>query len=466
MKKETLINNLQRIADNIPKLELPAEVNGIYAFGSILREKENPHDIDLVVLYSMTQEQAKRWETFRKNFSSGYGDEHTIRKIQKYLVPYQTKSISLCDAVKNEELSSILREHEIEPVWAGCFSWTDVLGYDPYGFDPEINKVLRRMIFGRFKGFQVKFSYGESLPDGYIPMMVAKNHCLAWSKEKPDVKTNLLKRSVDEKMVHDLKELNHFIEDEIPRYKKKFLEAIEIAKKRTTKANIALNWDALESKHVEIHRTGTESLIELAKKCEQARSEMKNYHDENGVLKIIAYTNDFVETGYSIEEQISQTVIQNSKSNNLSEPSARAILHTLGLPEDRIMTIKKYGFGTYYELARTVEEKNKLTSEIERENKRAKLLKSIIKTVRSVDSRAQARLESFENGKPKQLTIFVDVRIDQLGIEETHVIEEDLKKKGFTIRKQPWYLMGLKSTVLQGTETSRELQEIAKKLIS
>jgi predicted nucleotidyltransferase len=132
LKKETLICNLQRIANNISNLDLPAEINGIYAFGSILREKENPHDIDLVVLYSVKPEQAERWKTFKKNFSNSYGDEKSIRKIEKYLVPYQARGISLCDAVENEELINILQEHKIEPCWAGCFSWTDVLGYNPF----------------------------------------------------------------------------------------------------------------------------------------------------------------------------------------------------------------------------------------------------------------------------------------------------------------------------------------------
>ncbi len=466
LKRATLVNNLKKVANDIPSLDLPADVTGIYAFGSILREKENPHDIDLIVLYVMSPEQNARWEKFRNNFSDNDRTGNSIRKIESYLVPYQARGLSLADAVKEAELSNFLREHEIEPTWAGCFSWTAVLGYNPYGFTPFIDTVMHRMIFGRtIKGFQVNFLEGQSLQEGNIPMMAAKNHYLIWSKEKPDVQANLLERSVVEKTSHNTKELDHFINDEIPRYKKEFMEAKENASRNAEKRKIKLNWNALENGHPEIQRTGNESFMELAEKCEQARIEMKKYHDETSVLKIIAYTGGSFQE-YSNEEYISYRVIQDSKRKYISEPRAREILHTLGLPEDHIVTIKKYGFGTCYELAKTSVEKSQLLHELEKEKKRAKLLRPIIKAVDLIDPRAQICLESFENGKPKHLSIYVYVATDQLNSEEINKNEEQLKKKGFEVEKTSWCLNCSKFNPLRGTETREELLEIAKKMMS
>ena len=315
MKKTTLIQNLQKIVDNISKLDLPAQINAIYAFGSILREKENPHDMDLVILFTQTSNQSARWETFEKNFSDDYGSGHSIREIKDQLAIYQANGIPFSEAVKDQKLANVLREHEIEPNWAGCFSWTDVLGYDPYGFSPSLQKVLERMIFGKYKGFQVKFSGGEYLPDGYIPMMVAKNHCLAWNKDKPDVKTNLLARSVTDKISHDSKELKHFCENEIPRYKKEYQEAKVNSITKLEKLNFTANWISLEARHIAIQATDADSLTELARKCEEARIEMKNYHNEIVILNLIAYASNFRRKDYSVGKTFQKRL---SKAQNLT----------------------------------------------------------------------------------------------------------------------------------------------------
>lgn len=477
IQKKTLINNLKRIVGNIPELDLPAKIVSIYAFGSVLREKKEPHDIDLVILYTMTSEQVARWERFVKNFSTyGMGGEqYPIHELEKYLVPYHRRAILLSEAVKAEELANVLRQHGVEPVWAGCFSLTDVL-YNRYGqFIPSIETVMRRMLLGRkTRGFQAKFAGYQSFVNRHIPLLSAKNYQLAWSMEKPDVERNLLRRSMNEKMAHNVRELDHFIKDEIPRLKKAFLEAKESAVKTEGNTNIKLNVEALDSKHREIQRTGNESYGELAEKCEEGRTEMNKYREETGVLEEIANVfeswhriNSWVQTeGYSAEEYILQRAIENSSKMNISETRVREILHTLGLPEDHIITIRKYGAGTYYEIVRTVGERSRFLNEIEKEKKRAKLLKAIIKTVRSIDPRARAYLESTESGEPKWLQVHVDMMTDQLDDAEKDTFEEQLKKKGFKIEKTPWHIRGSKSTDLRGTETSRELQEIARKIMT
>lgn len=240
------------------------------------------------------------------------------------------------------------------------------------------------------------------------------------------------------------------------------------------KADIKLNVKALDSQHIEIQRKDDESYEELAEKCERGRAEMNKYREETSVLEEIANILESWEgvkswihvEEYSTEEYVSQRIIENSRSMNVSETRAREILHTLGLPEDHIMTIRKYRTGTYYEVARTGEEKSQLSNEIERQKKRAKLLKAIIRTVRSVDPRARAYLESTESGEPKRLQVYIDMMTDQLDDAEKNAFEEQLKKKGFKIDKSSWHISGSKYTDLKGTETSKELQGIARKMMT
>jgi hypothetical protein len=229
-----------------------------------------------------------------------------------------------------------------------------------FGFRPSMEKVMKRMIFGaKRKGFQVVFCAGQSLQECTI-LLNATNYRLAWSKENPVVKRNLLERNLNEKTAFNTAdELDHFIRDEIPRHKQDFLEAKEAVLKRIEQTKINLNLDALEHKHKEIQRTGSESFLELTQKCEQGRAEMKNYQYETSILRIIAYTYDPLE-GYSPEEFVVHSVIQSSENQNIPESIAREILLSLGLPEDHIITIKKYGFGTQFKLAKTNEEKTKL----------------------------------------------------------------------------------------------------------
>jgi hypothetical protein len=99
-----------------------------------------------------------------------------------------------------------------------------------------------------------------------------------------------------------------------------------------------------------------------------------------------------------------------SKSAKLSYRAAILAFERLSKIEfeniylDPIVTIKKYAFGTQYELARTNEERAKLLSEARHEESIRKAIIPLIKVVHSFDKRAKVRLEKFEDGKPKRLT--------------------------------------------------------------
>jgi hypothetical protein len=77
---------------------------------------------------------------------------------------------------------------------------------------------------------------------------------------------------------------------------------------------------------------------------------MKNYKYESEVVMRIACCSCSLE-GYTAEEALAEFAIRGSEYRGIPETNAREILRLLSLQEDRIITIKKYRFGTQYELA-------------------------------------------------------------------------------------------------------------------
>ena len=71
-----------------------------------------------------------------------------------------------------------------------------------------------------------------------------------------------------------------------------------------------------------------------------------------------------------------------------------------------------------------------------------------------------------ENGKPKRLTVYVDMMTDQTNEAEKNAFEERLVKKGFKIEKTQWDIRGSKCIHLKGTETEKELIEIARQIMT
>ena len=221
-KRDTLIRNLKGAVGRIPSLDLPANVVAIYAFGGILREKELLHDFDMVILYRMTGEQKERWETFRGNFSTislDNGESHRgpIYDLLSEFKPYLDDDIPLRDAVKVKKLSEMLRRHKINPQWASCFSWTEVLNNPLVGiFVPEIKVVIQRILLGRgFRGLQALVEEHDEFMAGK-GRLAPKNYELAWSVAKPDIEGNLGNRNIEKKTEYIIKELDFFMNQKIP----------------------------------------------------------------------------------------------------------------------------------------------------------------------------------------------------------------------------------------------------------
>ena len=486
LKRTTLLRNLKSIIERIPDLDLPADIAAVYAFGGILREKRKLHDFDLLFLYSMTQDQVLRWERFRDNFSTyGLGPNYAklpISELRDMFMPFQKRGISLHHAVQDEKVASLLVQKGVPPSWAGCFSWTEIFtGYQGDGiFHPDLDRVIRRILIEKqFRGLQVQIQSRLDFEKEHT-WLVAKNYVLAWSPEKPDIEENVEGRSQQDRMNYITKELDFFINEQIPQLRngsnhrtRSYLEAKEAVAEGSAEAGIRIDLELLDKQHANIEHTGTESYTELLQKCEMARNEMRNYHREIIVLHQIALAlQNWVRMrreGYiqrkRPKDQIAQWVIGGVEKAAVKENDIRQILRTLSLPEHNVITVKGYGF-TYYRLPENKEDKKRLLKEAKLQRIRRGYLIGIRKATRPLERDADVDMGLTENGEPKWLEIIVQKEVEQQNEEERKTIVRDLKGKNFEIKNWSWAIEGTKQTFLSGKENLKQLQEIAKRMLT
>lgn len=354
LKKEILLKRLSAVVAKFPQLILPAHIEAIYVFGGMLREKERLHDIDAIFLYSQTKEQSERWDIFWGNFNNlvnGDQERSSIDEVWPVLEPYYEESVSLSKAVKSEEISKALIAKGIEPKWAGCFSWTEIVN-NPRGiFTPFIDIVLQRMLLKGVRGLSAIFIKYEDFiqgKSGYSKL----NTALAWSPQKLDIEANLFGRTPEEKKKLILKEIEMFagvISDQKSRYmesKDKFLHS-----------PVKLNFEGLERERIEITYSKKESYAGLLEKCELARNQMRRNEEELSVLNTIHSVLGRLEERKEspvlvnpIEEQVAYLTLLWQPKYKVKEKRIRELLHILGLPEGRVETIKRPSGKTDYQL--------------------------------------------------------------------------------------------------------------------
>ncbi len=177
-RMEKLRDKLQLIVSRIADGYCPVHVSEIWIFGSTLRLKEDPEDIDLVIFYKKDDELDKKVEVFR----------NLIWNLRE--TPEGKKTVQ--DLVEDPELArkvgSQLFHLPIEK-WTPYLRQTGTSARLGYLFYTQ--EVTKRTLKEGIHGVQISHLSSLDQKDMWLKSMTARTFRLAWSEQKPDLEANL-----------------------------------------------------------------------------------------------------------------------------------------------------------------------------------------------------------------------------------------------------------------------------------
>ncbi len=197
---EKLRRKLELVVSRIAAGVCPVHVSEIWVFGSSLRLKEDPHDIDLVLFYRKDDELDKKVELFRVFLQKLRETEEGRKSIQ--------------DLVEKPEFAQTAgREVFHLPIekWTAYLRQTGTWAWMGYSFHP--NEITKRVLREGMHGVQISELNSPDDKETWLKSMTARTFRLVWSEEKPDLGANLREiMSPQSRVVSTLSELPNFLE--------------------------------------------------------------------------------------------------------------------------------------------------------------------------------------------------------------------------------------------------------------
>ena len=348
-------------------LELPIIVDEIWAFGSAIRDKEAPGDIDLVVKYSKFHPTFDVFKVVCHDMVRRYGRSGDRP---------DSPSLALADFLKTRLDTNQFARLFLS--WIEGISWSmifrdmcpDMFGYNWSG-------LTKRILLRSARGIHVM----EIVPVGEKGMVAAKAYQLIWSRTNPDLYENLrivlsaktvretciLEYRNFEAQLHPLtagirvlwamlpnliqhdgsfrnyEDCNKWLIEKaaemFPEYAPEILSRIFM-------------YDGLTLENVPGFmqvEIATDEPIELLKaRVEEKRKEVKAYHELDLVIdRALWFAKEGkYRLGYKSEqlaEFVAERTIDDVPKRDITERRIREILRSVGLPEDRIEAVRGYG---------------------------------------------------------------------------------------------------------------------------
>jgi hypothetical protein len=175
---EKLRRKLRLVVSRITDGNCPVHVSEIWIFGSTLRLKEEPEDIDLAVFYRKDDELDKKVEVFR-NFIWNLRETPEGKKMAQDLVEdpeFARKAGRQLFHLPIEKWTPYLRQ-------TGTSAWM--------GYVFHAQEVAKRLLREGMHGVQISHLSSLDERDMWLNSMTARTFRLAWSEEKRDLEANL-----------------------------------------------------------------------------------------------------------------------------------------------------------------------------------------------------------------------------------------------------------------------------------
>ena len=406
MKRQTLINNLKKVVNRVDQLDLPVTIQKIYGYGSLIRGKENPGDLDLILIYNKTIEQEIRFNVFYKSFI-----KYITENFDELWKIHQ--EISFNDYISQKHVIEKLKKKNIVLEWTKTFSWTTVL-YNYNTFQPNLNEITNKLLLKNIKGLHADF-----LSKDFDLTKSLERYYLLWSYKSPNIDKNIDILPINELILY---KIDKFILD-FKENKKELLNLQLDIIKMSKGIRINISFKNLNNLHPEIKYNRKESPVILSKKCELARTETKKCRIEIQLLnlmkevltkwydlkKILLENN---ENNYSNKEIFAFFLLKKHSEKYLKEKNLRRILKIINIPEE--YTISTYKCEKYlnkctytYILESNFIKRKKLFEKSQIEKKRNKYIIPIRKNIEKINNNFWVFVEL--NGvKPKKVDIFYE----------------------------------------------------------
>ncbi len=399
MRRQRLLTNLLKVVERVQSGVLPRRITEIRAFGSFLRLKEEPGDVDLAIFYQPQSDYDEKVELFRKLVLEG-------RKTKEGQQGIET-------LISHPELIQ-----KLEPGLSGLpiASWLPYIRakgwektYFQFLFDP--NEVTKAILKEGLHGIQVAEVASIQDREQVLARMSSKEFRLVWSPQNPDLEANIAAiASPEEQAKATLSELENFLV-QAEQYSALYgvLKEVAIwAQNQTTDRDYST-----DEKHIEtmlndvaskrgvteqyrpwvlskiLDRTWAEdptpreritlldieqSLMtardstpdELGGKCEELRQQIRRLREKCAVLRVFIRQLINPSTEYSVMGNRTENAALRALSwvpgYEASEEAKRSVLEDIGLNEisRRIVLVPQLGTKAEYSLGKTEEELSKL----------------------------------------------------------------------------------------------------------
>lgn len=206
-KKRTLLRrNLKRVVRRIEEGVAPIRIVEVWAFGSFLRMKADPRDIDLVIFYKKDPILDEQVELFRQFILNLNQTEKGCELLEEF--------------VSNQDLASEFAKKSFPglpvDVWLRHIKASGSMRtYLSYYFHPTdtTRKVLKKGI----RRIQIAEIADIDKKDEVFSRMSAQSFKLVWSKDERDVDKNL-QQLIDEQVAVTIAEMKNFAV-QVERYK-------------------------------------------------------------------------------------------------------------------------------------------------------------------------------------------------------------------------------------------------------
>ena len=348
-------------------LELPLVVDELWAFGSAIRAKEAPGDVDLVAKYSKFHPAFDIFKVACHDMVRRYGwsDDQP-----------DSPSIALAEFLKS--IPDNIQNTALFLSWIEGISWSvifrdicpDMFGYDASG-------LTKRILLRSARGIHIM----QTVPVGEKGWVAAKAYQLIWSKSRPDLyenlKTVLSSETVREtcileyrnfetqmhplaakvKVLHVMLPLLMHHDGPFRNYEdcnKWLIEnaAVNFPEYGHEMLERIFKYDDLSQENVpgitQLDISPDEAIEVLKARVEERRKEVKATHELNLVIgRALWFVKDgksrMAYKGKELEEFVAERTIEDVPKRNVPEERIREILRSLGLPEDRIEAVRGYG---------------------------------------------------------------------------------------------------------------------------